>query len=154
VHGSGRIVHNILAGAKVSALAVFVALGLSMGAGSVGNLTTTHVVTAPSTGWLLALIPVMFSYSGWNAATYVADEVRDPSRNLPRSLALGTVAVVLLYLLLNVLYVYAMPIADLAGLPDGRLTDIVAERLFGVVIGDVLAVFTIVSIAAGVSAMV
>ena len=41
---------------------------------------------------LLALVPVMFSYSGWNAAAYVAEEVRDPARNVPRALALGTVA--------------------------------------------------------------
>jgi APA family basic amino acid/polyamine antiporter len=96
----------------------------------------------------------MFSYSGWNAATYVAEEVRDPSRNLPKSLALGTIAVVALYLALNVLYLYAMPIASLAALSDGRLTDVVAERLFGFVAGNVLAIFTIVSLAASVSAMV
>jgi APA family basic amino acid/polyamine antiporter len=96
----------------------------------------------------------MFSYSGWNAAAYVAEEVRDPSRNLPRSLAFGTLAVVGFYMALNLLYVYAMPLSELSSLPDGRLTDLVAERLFGFVAGDVMAVFTIVSIAAGVSAMV
>jgi APA family basic amino acid/polyamine antiporter len=63
-------------------------------------------------------------------------------------------AVVAIYLALNVLYLYAMPLADLAGLPDGRLTDMVAERLFGFVAGNLLAIFTIVSIAASVSAMV
>ncbi len=93
-------------------------------------------------------------YSGWNAATYVAEEIRDPSRNLPRSLALGTFAVVVVFLLLNLLYLFAMPLADLSALPDGRLTDMVAERLFGFVAGDLLAVFTIVSLAAGISAMV
>ena len=96
----------------------------------------------------------MFAYSGWNAATYVAEEIRDPGRNLPRSLAFGTLAVVVVYLALNVLYLYALPIAELAGLPDGRLTDVVAERLFGFAAGNLLAVFTIVSIAASVSAMV
>ena len=108
----------------------------------------------PASSWLLALVPVMFSYSGWNAAAYVAEEIRDPSRNLPRALAGGTLAVIAIYLLLNVLYLYAMPLADLAALPDGRLTDVVAERLFGFVAGNILAVFTIVSIAASVSAMV
>ncbi len=153
-HGSGRIVHNVLAGIKVVALVSFIALGLSLGTGTFSHLSGSHVVAAPVTNWLLALVPVMFSYSGWNAATYVAEEVRDPSRNLPRSLALGTLAVVVVYLLLNVLYVFAMPASDLAALPDGRLTDMVAERLFGFVAGDVLAVFTIISIAAGISAMV
>jgi len=153
LHGTGRIVHNLLAGLKVSALAAFIALGLSLGDGQLGHLVSTHDVPNPGVNWLLALVPVMFSYSGWNAAAYVAEEVRDPSRNLPLALFGGTAVVVVFYLLLNVLFLYAMPVADLAAL-DGRLTDSVAERLFGFVAGDVLAVFTIVSIAASVSAMV
>ena len=55
----------------------------------------------PATAWLLALIPVMFAYSGWNAAAYIAEEVRDPGRNVPRALALGTLAVIAIYILLN-----------------------------------------------------
>lgn len=151
---SGRIVHNLLAGVTVAALAIFVALGLTLGAGSASNLTSTHIVTAPITGWWLALIPIMFTYSGWNAAVYVAEEIREPERNLPLALGAGTLAVIVVYLSLNLLYFYAMPIADLASLQDARLTDIVAERLFGFVAGNVLALFTIVSIAAGVSGMV
>ena len=154
LHGSGRIVHNLLAGLKVSALAAFIAIGLSLGHGSFAHLASSHPTALPGANWLLALIPVMFSYSGWNAASYVAEEVRDPSRNLPRSLAIGTFAVVVLYLALNVLFLFAMPVAELAKLPDGRLTDLVAERLFGFVAGNVLGIFTIISIAAGVSAMV
>ncbi len=153
LHGTGRVVHNLLAGLKVSAIVVFIAIGLSLGSGSFGNLGSSHAVATPATGWLLALIPVMFSYSGWNAAAYVAEEVRDPNRNLPWSLALGTFAVILIYLALNILYLYAMPLADLAAV-SGGLTDLVAERLFGFVAGNVLAIFTIVSIAASISAMV
>jgi APA family basic amino acid/polyamine antiporter len=153
LHGSGRIVHNLLASLKVSAIVIFIALGLSLGSGTLGNLGSGHQVSMPAAGWLLALIPVMFSYSGWNAAAYVAEEVRDPNRNLPWSLALGTFTVVVIYLALNVLYLYAMPLADLAALPGG-LTDRVAERLFGFVAGNILAIFTIVSIAASISAMV
>jgi APA family basic amino acid/polyamine antiporter len=153
LHGSGRMVHNLLAGLKVSALLVFIAIGLSLGDGSFANVASTHVVPTPGTGWVLALIPVMFTYSGWNAAAYVAEEIRDPGRNVPRALAIGTLGVVAVYLALNLLYFYAMPIADLAAL-DGRLTDIVAERLFGFVAGNLLAIFTIVSLAASISAMV
>jgi APA family basic amino acid/polyamine antiporter len=154
LHGSGRIVHNILAGLKVSALVVFIALGLSFGTGSFDHLAVTHAVMSPATGWVLALVPVMFTYSGWNAAAYVAEEIRDPDRNVPRALAIGTLSVVAIYLLLNLLFVYAMPMADLAALPNGRLTDTVAERLFGFVAGNILGAFTIVSIAASISAMV
>ena len=154
LHGSGRIVHNLLAGLKVSALAAFIAIGLSFGNGHVSNLAVGHTVADPFANWLLALVPVMFTYSGWNAATYVAEEIRNPDRSLPRSLAAGTLAVVALYMALNVLYLYAMPITELSQLPDGRLTDLVAERLFGFVAGNLLAIFTIVSIAASVSGMV
>jgi APA family basic amino acid/polyamine antiporter len=154
--GPGRLVHNILASMKVLALVVFVALGLSIGTGSFGNLSASHVVSAPATGWLLALIPIMFSYSGWNAAAYVAEEIRNPGRNVPIALGLGTGAVVLIYLGLNVLYLYALPPAELAGVLGGNqgLTDVVAQRLFGAVAGTILAVLTSVSIAASVSAMV
>jgi APA family basic amino acid/polyamine antiporter len=154
VHQNGRVVHNLLAGVKVSALLIFVAIGLSLGEGNFANVASTRTGPIPAAGWLLALIPVMFSYSGWNAAAYVAEEIRDPGRNVPKALALGTLGVVAIYVLLNVLYLYAMPLADLASLPDGRLTDTVAERLFGFVAGNVLALFTIVSIAASISAMV
>ncbi|NQW04543.1 MAG: amino acid permease [Acidobacteria bacterium] len=152
--GPGRLVHNVLAGLKVSGIVVFIALGLSLGTGSLSHLSSTHQVIAPSTGWLLALIPVMFSYSGWNAAAYVAEEIRDPGRNVPIALGLGTAAVVVLYAALNLLYLYAMPLADIAAVQNGRLMDMVAERLFGFVAGNLLAVFTIVSISASISAMV
>jgi APA family basic amino acid/polyamine antiporter len=154
--GPGRLVHNFLATLKVLALVLFVALGLSIGAGSWGNLAASHAVPSPATGWLLALIPIMFSYSGWNAAAYVAEEIRNPGRNVPIALAIGTGAVVVLYLGLNFLYLYALSPAELAGLlsQSQGLTDVVAQRLFGAVAGIVLALLTIVSIAASISAMV
>ncbi|HEY8535128.1 MAG TPA: amino acid permease, partial [Vicinamibacterales bacterium] len=107
----------------------------------------------PPGSWLLALVPVMFSYSGWNAASYVAEEIRNPPRFLPRALGLGTGAVVLLYVVLNVLYVYSIPVDALATL-DRSVMDVIAERLFGPRAGDLLAILTAVSIAASVSAMI
>jgi len=149
--GPGRVVQNLLAGLKVTAIVLIIALGFTIGHGDAANLTAGgSVATVP---WLLALVPVMFSYSGWNAAAYVAEEVRNPGRNVPLALGLGTLAVVVLYLALNALYVYALPVASIAALGDGRLMDIVAERLFGFAAGNLLAVFTIVSLAASISAM-
>jgi APA family basic amino acid/polyamine antiporter len=150
--GPGRLLQNVLAGLKVSAIVVFVALGFAIGRGELAHFSA-HASAAP-VSMLLALVPVMFSYSGWNAAAYVAEEVRNPGRNVPLALALGTATVVVLYVALNALFVFAMPVQDIAALPGGRLIDSVAERLFGFVAGDLLAVFTIVSIAASVSAMV
>jgi APA family basic amino acid/polyamine antiporter len=151
--GPGRLVQNVLAAIKVSAIVVLVGLGFAIGRGNVGNYSSAGGDVG-SVAFLLALVPVMFSYSGWNAAAYVAEEVRDPGRNVPLALGLGTAIVVVLYVLLNALYVFAMPVSALAALPGGRLMDTMAERLFGFAAGNLLAIFTIVSIAASVSAMV
>jgi APA family basic amino acid/polyamine antiporter len=149
--GPGRLVQNSLATLKIAALVLFVVLGFAIGSGAAGNLTGGQSVVASS--WVLALVPVMFSYSGWNAAAYVAEEIRDPHRNVPLALGIGTVAVVVIYLALNTLYLYAIPIQDLARLDRG-VVDVTAERLFGYVAANGLAAFTIVSIAASISAMV
>ena len=103
-------------------------------------------------GWLLALIPVMFTYSGWNAAAYVAEEVRDPGRNVPRALALGTGAVIAIYLLLNALYLYVIPAGELATI-KGSVLDVIADRLLGGAAGNIMGVVSIVSLAASISAM-
>ena len=151
-HGPGRIVQNLLGGAKVVMLAALVALGFTIGEGSTGHFTAPGAPVDPAL-WLLALVPIMFSYSGWNAATYVAEEIRDPARNLPRAMALGTVAVVAIYFLLNLLYVYALPLADF-GAVEARIVDAASERLFGPGFAAVLSAASAVMIAANVSAMV
>ncbi len=149
----GRVVQNTLAGAKVAALAVFVALGFTLGHGNASQIVAAGG-TVGTTGVLMALIPIMFTYSGWNAAAYVAEEVRSPGRNVPRALALGTLAVIVIYAGLNALYLYALPLPELSSLSGARIVDTVAERLFGFRAGNLLAAFTIVSIAASVSAMI
>ena len=150
--GPGRLVQNVLAALKVGGIVIIVALGFAFGRGDASHLTASGPVAVVP--WVMALVPVMFSYSGWNAAAYVAEEVRDPGRNVPLALGLGTVAVVVLYLLLNALYLYALPIAELSAVPGGRLMDTVAERLLGHAAGTLLALFTIVGLSASVSAMV
>lgn len=149
--GLGRSVQNLLAGAKVLALVLFLAAGFAFGHGeSAGVAAPTGVAPV---GWLLALIPVMYAYSGWNAASYVAEEVRSPGRNVPLALGLGTLTVVTIYLGLNGLYLFALGSSGLAGV-KGTLIDTVAERLFGFAAGNLIALFTIVSLAASISAMV
>ena len=149
--GPGRIVQNLLAGAKVALLVGFVALGFGLGDGDIAHFGAGGAVSPAL--WVLALIPVMFSYSGWNAAAYVAEEMRDPGRNVPLALGLGTAAVVVIYLLLNALYVYALPVAEFATV-DVRVVDAAADRLFGPVTAGPFAAASVVMIAASISAMV
>jgi APA family basic amino acid/polyamine antiporter len=77
----------------------------------------------------VALVPVMFAYLGWNAATYVAGEIRDPQRSLGRALVLGTLVSTLVYLAINIVYVRSLPLTEM------RTTQNVAaaalERLAG-----------------------
>jgi basic amino acid/polyamine antiporter, APA family len=150
--GAGRLVQNALGGAKVAALAAFIVFGFAVGHGSVPPLVAAGDLHVP--GLLMAFIPIMFTYSGWNAAVYVAEEVRSPGRNVPLALGLGTLAVVVIYVGLNAWYLYALPVPQLASVSGGRLIDTVAERLFGFAAGNLVAAFTIVSIAASVSAMI
>jgi APA family basic amino acid/polyamine antiporter len=149
--GPGRFVMNLLAGLKVSALLIFIALGMTLGAGSPSNLVQGAAPVAAG-AWLLALIPVMFTYSGWNAAAYVAEEIHEPGRNVPRALAMGTLAVVAIYFFLNLLFLYVLPVNELAQV-KGSVLDVVADRLLGVRAGDVMGIVSIVSIAASISAM-
>jgi APA family basic amino acid/polyamine antiporter len=149
--GPGRVVSNLLAALKVSALLIFIALGFSIGAGSATNVALA--AGQPSLGsWLLALVPVMFAYSGWNAASYLAEEIRNPGRNVPLALALGTGGVIAIYLSLNVLYLYVFPVGELAKI-KGSMLDVIADRMLGPRAGDVMGVVSIISIAASISAM-
>lgn len=150
--GPGRLVGNILAALKVSALLAFIAFGFSFGEGSAANLGES-AGTVAGTAWLLALIPVMFTFSGWNAAAYVAEEIRDPGRNVPLALALGTLAVIAIYVLLNMLYLFVLPVEQLAQV-KGSVLDVIADRLLGLMAGHVMGVVSIISLAASISAMV
>jgi APA family basic amino acid/polyamine antiporter len=78
----------------------------------------TQPVAGNFAGLGVAVVIVSFAYLGWNAAVYIGGEVKDPERNLPRSLIYGTAAVTLLYLLLNALFVFAVPASVLAGRID------------------------------------
>ena len=150
--GPGRIVSNVLTTLKVVAFVLFIALGLAFGTGTPGNLSqSAGAVTV--TGWLFALVPVMFMYSGFNAAAYMAEEVRNPGRNLPLSLAMGTTAVIAIYLLLNVLFLYVMPIGELA-MVKGSVLDVVADRLLGPRAGDVIGIISIISLSASTNAYI
>jgi basic amino acid/polyamine antiporter, APA family len=148
--GPGRVVQNTLAVLKVAALVLFVALGLSTGRGSFSHLAATPA--AATFNLPLAFIVVMFSYSGWNAAAYVAEEIRDPGRNVPRALAIGTGAVVLVYLGLNLLYVYAVPIGDI-GAARSEIAMVVADRLLGPVASRMLGGLAVVVLLGSLSAM-
>jgi len=114
----GSRVQNVLTALKVSLIAGLIAAGFFSGRGDLGHLFQGKSFQFNFAGWKsagLALMWIMFAYSGWNASGYIGGEVKNPSKNLPRSLLLGTVIVILLYLSLNLFYVYAIAPEKMSG---------------------------------------
>ncbi len=145
VRDSARF-NNATALLKIGALAALVLLAPCSNAGDVANLRPL-ISTAdgfPFASFGLALSPVLFSYLGWNSAVYVASEIRDPQRNIPRSLFLGLGICIVIYLLVNVVYLYAIPATEMRGL--GNAGEAAADALFGPVSGRILAFFVLGSI--------
>jgi APA family basic amino acid/polyamine antiporter len=95
---------------------------------------------------------VSLSYSGWNAAVYVAGEARDPERTIPRSLLWGTLLVTALYLALNFVFVYAAPVEELAGRPD--VAAVAIRALAGPGVESLLRVILVLALITSISSMV
>jgi len=109
---SGSRVQNVLTVIKIGLISILVIFGFAFGEGSFDHfrVMNTEVFSGVNLKTIgLALMWIMFAYSGWNASTYVGSEVLNPVRNIPRSLITGTLFVTVIYLLLNILYVYAVP---------------------------------------------
>ena len=151
----GARANNITSIVKVAALLMFVVLALWFGGGDVERLFGSSSEPASSVSFSafgLAMSPILFTFLGWNAAVYVGSEIRDPSRNLPRSLFLGLGICTLIYLLVNALYLYALPMGELIRARDAG--EAAAEVLFGPVGGTVLAFFVLVSVLGTLNATV
>ncbi len=142
----GARANNLTTAIKVGALLLCVAGGLATGRGELAGLAASPVAAGavPASAFALALSPVLFSYLGWNSSIYVASEIRDPARNVPRSLFLGLAIVTAVYLVVNALYLYATPVAELRGVANaGEST---ASALFGAVGGTLVALLVLTSI--------
>ena len=129
---AGARVQNALTGLKILLIVGLVVAGFAVGKGSLAHLTAAAPFRFDFGGIKtmgLSLMWIMFAYSGWNASAYVGSEVRDPSRNLPRSLLLGTAIVMVLYVALNLFYIYAIPPAQMEGVIS--VGGLAAGNLFG-----------------------
>jgi len=155
--GLGRVakVQNVLTATKMTVIVGFVVLGFAAGSGSWSHFSESAVRTSSMTvptQFIVSLLWVMVGYSGWNAATYVAEEVRRPERTLPMALAAGTAIVALLYLGLNLVFIYAMPLESMKGLT--AIGSPAAARLFGPNVAGLFAALMALSIVSTVSAEV
>ena len=145
---TGARVNNVTAAIKIVALVGLAVIGPLVGAGSLDHLRplVPDLGAVPLSHFGLALSPVLFSYLGWNASVYVASEIHDPERTLPRSLFAGLALCTAIYLLVNLAYLYALPVAELRG--NNRVGEAAARVFFGSAggaIGGVLILASIVS---------
>jgi APA family basic amino acid/polyamine antiporter len=124
----GAVLQNTATWLKFLAMAAFVLLGFSVGKGSWSHFTQTGVAAGARASGLLmggslsglmgafgvALIAVFWAYDGWVYITWVAGEVKEPQRNLPRAMMLGVLCVGVIYVTMNLVYLYALPMSKIA----------------------------------------
>ena len=141
VRPSGRLQSTLMM-TTIGSIALLVVAGFLTRRGNWHGVIQS---TQASGSWWVALVQVSFAYTGWNGATYLAGEIEDPRRNLPRALIGGTLIVVALYLALNLFFLYALPVE--AWRPDIAVGRDAAERLFGTAGGrfvSAIITFTII----------
>ena len=155
--GVGRVakVQNVLTATKIAVIVGFVCFGFASGNGSWQHFSEPVArgssISLPAQ-FVVSLLFVMFGYSGWNAATYVAEEVRRPERTLPAALAAGTAIVTALYLGLNLVLIYATPLEKMKN--EIAVGSLAAANLWGPNIAGLISGLMAISIMATVSAEV
>jgi basic amino acid/polyamine antiporter, APA family len=150
---AGGAFHNFWTALKLVLIVIFIAAGFVVGdqqsisfAPSVSDFTS--ITSAP---FAISLVFVMYSYSGWNAATYIAGELRDPARNLPRALLAGTAVVLVLYVLLNAVFLTTTPMQELAGQID--VAAVSGKHIFGPLGGRIVSALICLGLVSSISAM-
>src|SRR5579864_1784030 len=127
VGGDVQVVFTLV---KVGLIAAIIVIGLGSGAGSGANYQSSVAASGGITGFFAALIAALWAYDGWNNVSMVAGEVRNPQKNLPRALIVGTLAVIAIYLLTNLAYFYVLPASAVAS------TDRVAGEMMRRILGS------------------
>jgi len=149
----GGAYHNAWTALKLILIVVFIIAGFALGdtqqiSFAPRAVDLVHIGGAP---FAISLVFVMYSYSGWNAATYIGGELRDPARNLPRALFFGTAIVIVLYVALNAVFLATTPMQELAGQLDVAI--IAGKHVFGSLGGRILGALICLGLVSSVSAM-
>ena len=140
---------------KLGLFVVLVVLAFLFGDGRLAHIAQGQPIGKVQLGTAATqLFYVMFAYSGWNAASYLAGEVKNPARTLPRSLLLGAGLVVVLYLALNLVFAYAVPLADVGFDNAEQVPQLAVQNLFGPKVSSVFSVLLGLTFLATVSAFV
>jgi APA family basic amino acid/polyamine antiporter len=149
----GSKFQNISTFIKLGLIVVLIVAGLAFGtpqdisfAPAASDLA--YIGSAP---FAIGLVYVLYSYSGWNAATYIASEIHDPQRNLPRSIIISLLIVVALYVALNAVFLYTTPMSQMAGQLHVAL--VAGKHIFGEAGGQLVGALICVGLVSSISAM-
>jgi len=150
---TGGIAQNILTGLKLFLIAFFCLapffLSQSSGISFLPKDGDWNLIT--SAGWAISLVFVVYAYSGWNASAYIAGNLENPEKNLPRSLILGTLIVAVIYLALNAMFLSVSSFSELENQND--IGNVVANKLFGNTTGLVFSALFSFALLSTLSAM-
>jgi APA family basic amino acid/polyamine antiporter len=138
---------------KVVLIVAFLACGFVIGTAQPVSFAPqssdfSYVLSAP---FAISLVFVMYSFSGWNAATYIIGEMKLPERNVPRAMLIGTLIVLVLYVALNAVFLHTAPIAELVGKVD--VARISGSHIFGELGGRIVGGMICIGLISSVSAM-
>jgi basic amino acid/polyamine antiporter, APA family len=125
----GAFVQNVVTALKLAALLGLAAIGLAVPATTSLDLFVPLPASGLAAGLGMGMVAVLWTYDGWYALTFSAGEIRTPGRNLPRGLLAGCLVVTGLYLAVNVVYLRALPVAEIG--QSTRIADAAASALFG-----------------------
>lgn len=146
----GGITQNIVTTGTVLILVLMIIGGFLMGEGTCLNFSVAGGETPATKLFSTPMIAVIFTYSGWFASAYIGSEIRDPKRNLPLSLIIGTLIVTVIYTLMNVLYLYALPVTALKG--SVNVAQAAMARLFSPSLAGLVSIPIVLAIAASINA--
>jgi len=151
VHIGSRF-QTIITVTKVLLIVGFIAAVLfAFPKGDHGDLFKLNPEFLLSSSFAVVMVFVAFAYAGWNAATYIGTELKDPQRTLPRSLLIGTLIVTVLYCLLNLSYLLAVPAKNLSGIEEVGYT--VASTLWGSKAGALVSMLIVLTLLCPISSM-
>ena len=149
----GSLLQNISTFMKLGLIAALIVAGFVWGEPQPISFAPTAADAHLMTGapFAISLVFVLYAYSGWNAATYIAGEINDPHTSLPRSIIASLVIVALLYVALNAVFLYTTPVSEIAGQLDVGL--IAGRHIFGDAGGRIVAGLICIGLISSISAM-
>ena len=147
---SGKF-HNISTGIKIGFILILIILGFSFVPVQEGaiDLSSSWQDEILLPGFAVALLYVTYAYTGWNSAAYIVDEIKDPRRNLPKALLIGTAFVTILYVLVQVVFLKHASVDQLSGKVE--VASIAFKNLFGTEGGNWVSYFIAIQLIATIS---